>query len=137
MAHILLIDDDAGLVDANKLVLEAKGYEVSVAFTGDEAWKLLEKRQPDLMVMDVMMEEFTSGFTLAEDVHIKFPNIPILMLTGVQEHMRSDWKFDKDKDANWLPVCRFLAKPIAPTKLADEIEATLKADKENKARRPS
>ena len=52
MAHILLIDDDAGLVDANKLVLEAKGYEVSVAFTGDEAWKLLEKRQPDLMVMD-------------------------------------------------------------------------------------
>ena len=81
MAHILLIDDDAGLVDANKLVLESKGHEVSVAYTGDEAWKLLEKRLPDLLVMDVMMEEFTSGFTLAEDVHIKYPEMPVLMLT--------------------------------------------------------
>ena len=136
MAHILLIDDDAGLVDANKLVLEAKGYEVSVAFTGDEAWKQLEKRQPDLLVMDVMMEEFTSGFTLAEDVRIKYPELPILMLTGVQEHMSSDWKFDKDKDANWLPVYKFLAKPVTPTKLAEEIEATLKAAKENNNKRP-
>ena len=137
MAHILLIDDDAGLVDANKLVLEAKGYKVSVAFTGDEAWVQLEKGQPDLLVMDVMMEEFTSGFTLAEDVRIKYPQLPILMLTGVQEHMRSDWNFDKDKDANWLPVRKFLTKPITPTKLAEEIEVILKADKENKARRPS
>jgi len=137
MAHILLIDDDAGLVDANKLVLEAKGYKVSVAFTGDEAWAQLEKGQPDLLVMDVMMEEFTSGFTLAEDVRIKYPQLPILMLTGVQEHMRSDWNFDKDKDANWLPVRKFLTKPITPTKLAEEIEVILKADKENKARRPS
>lgn len=136
MAHILLIDDDAGLVDANKLVLKAKGHEVSVAYTGDEAWKLLEKRQPDLLVMDVMMEEFTSGFTLAEDMHIKYPDMPVLMLTGVQEHMSSEWKFDKNKDANWLPVCKFLAKPITPTKLAEEIEAALQAAKENKARKP-
>ncbi len=137
MAHILLIDDDAGLVDANKLVLEAKGHEVSVAYTGDDAWKLLEKRRPDLLVMDVMMEEFTSGFELARDVSIKFPDMPVLMLTGVQEHMRSDWKFDEDKDADWLPVRKFLAKPIPPTKLAEEIEAALKAAKEKKGKRPS
>ncbi|HNW44326.1 MAG TPA: response regulator [Elusimicrobiales bacterium] len=136
MAHILLIDDDVALIDANKLVLTAKGHEVAVAYTGDEAWQALEKRLPDLVVMDVMMEEFTSGFTLAEDVHIKHPDLPVLMLTGVQEHMSSDWKFDKDKDANWLPVCKFLAKPITPTKLSEEIDAALKAAAENKARRP-
>lgn len=136
MAHILLIDDDASLVDANKLVLKAKGHEVSVAYTGDDAWKLLEKRRPDILVMDVMMEEFTSGFTLAEDVNIKYPDMPILMLTGVQEHMSSEWKFDKQKDANWLPVTKFLAKPITPTKLAEEIDAALKAAKEKKTSRP-
>ena len=137
MAHILLIDDDAGLVDANKLVLEAKGHEVSVAYNSDEAWQSLEKRLPDLLVMDVMMEEFTAGFALAEDVHIKYPDMPVLLLTGVQEHMSSDWKFDKDKDANWLPVCKFLAKPVTPTKLAEEIEAALDAAKKNKAKRSS
>jgi len=137
MAHILLIDDDAGLIDANRLVLKAKGHEVSVAYTGDEAWKLLETKRPDLLVMDVMMEEFTAGFTLAEDVHIKYPDMPVLMLTGVQEHMSSEWKFDKQKDANWLPVCKFLSKPISPTKLAEEIDAALKAAKENKNKRPS
>lgn len=127
MAHILLIDDDANLVDANKLVLEARGHEVSVAYTGDEAWKLLEERRPDILVMDVMMEEFTSGFTLAEDVSIKYPGMPILMLTGVQQHLSSDWKFDKHKDANWLPVSKFLAKPVNPTKLAEEIVVALEA----------
>ena len=126
MAHVLLIDDDRDLVDANKIALESGGHRVSVANTGQEAWNFLQEASPDIVVLNVMMEEFTSGFDLAHDMGIKYPQMPIIMLTGVREHMHGDWRYSSEKDQKWLPIRRFLEKPVLPSRLCEEIASTLK-----------
>ncbi|MGC4120125.1 MAG: response regulator [Myxococcales bacterium] len=126
MPHVLLIDDDQDLVAGNKLALEKKGFKVSVAYNGVEGYKALETTSPDVVVLDCMMEEFTSGFEVAHDMSIKYPNLPIIMVTGVHEHMSSDWKFGPG-DKDWLPIHKWLEKPLPPAKLIENIEELLKA----------
>lgn len=125
MPHVLLIDDDQDLVAGNKVALEKRGFKVSAAYTGNEGWQVLEKARPDLVVLDCMMEEFTSGFELAQDIAAKYPKLPVLMLTGVHDQMSSDWSFSQ-ADAKWLPIHKWLEKPVPPGRLIEEIEALLK-----------
>jgi CheY-like chemotaxis protein len=122
VAHVLLIDDDADLIEANRTVLEAHGHAVSSALSAEEGWGVLNgTRPPDVIVLDVMMEEFDSGFALANDISIKFPKLPILMLTAVHDYMSDAWRFSRDQDGEWLPVHRFLEKPVSPSQLLEAI----------------
>lgn len=126
MAHILLIDDDADLVSANCIYLESRGYKVTTAFSGDEGWKALEREVPDLLVLDCMMEEFNTGFQLAQDINFRYPTLPLILLTAVCAEMNKDWKFSPE-DQSWLPVHRLLEKPVSPAELEKEIVELLKA----------
>jgi len=125
MPHILLIDDDQDLVAGNRVALEARGFKVSVAYSGDEGWKALAEATPDLVVLDCMMEEFTSGFDLAHDMALKYPALPILMLTAVREHMNKAWSYGPD-DKSWLPIHKWMEKPVPPAKLVEAIDELLK-----------
>ena len=124
MSHVLLIDDDQDLVAGNRIALEKRGFKVSVAYSGDEGWKALEKGAPDLVVLDCMMEQFTSGFDLAHDMSIKHPKLPILMLTSVREHMNKAWQYGPD-DKSWLPIHKWMEKPVPPAKLIEAIDELL------------
>jgi CheY-like chemotaxis protein len=123
--RVLLVDDDADFNEANRTVLEASGFEVSVATTADEAWKSLHQAVPDVIVLDVMMEEFDAGFRLAHDIDIRFPKVPVLLLTAVHDYMSDKWQFSREQDAGWLPVRKFLEKPVAPGRLVEEIREAL------------
>lgn len=125
MTHVMLVDDDADLVEANRLYLQSQGCQISCAYSGKDGWELLQKTTPDILVIDCMMEEFTTGFELAWDISIKYPQMPMIMLTGVHEHMSNSWNFGPD-DKNWLPIHRFLEKPVAPETLWTEIRSLLK-----------
>jgi DNA-binding NtrC family response regulator len=122
VAHVLLVDDDADIIEIYRTVLEARGHTVSAAFSAQQGWDALEKSTPDVLVLDVMMEEFDSGFRLAHDVAIKYPQLPILLLTAVHDFMSEQWSF-KDKD--WLPVVRFLEKPVTPDQMLAAIDDVL------------
>ena len=123
MVHVLLVDDDADLVAANRTFLEAYGHRVSTALSGQEAWDRLASVAPDVLVLDCMMEEFTSGFELAQDLARVYPRLPIIMLSAVGEQMSRAWKFSPQGDGHWLPVSRFLEKPVKPEDLDREIRA--------------
>ena len=126
MAKVFLVDDDVDLNEMNKVVLEAKGHDVQVAFSAEEALKALETATPDIAVLDVMMEDDTAGFTLARALHEKFPTLPLLMLTGVREAKDITFKFEPDE--TWLPVAEFVEKPVTPDVLADKIATLLAKD---------
>jgi CheY-like chemotaxis protein len=124
---VLLVDDDVDLLDINRITLEAEGFEVLTAENGDEAMRLATTTHVDVAVLDVMMTTPTEGFHLAramrEDERTK--GIPLLMLTSVNaenEAQGTTLRFtDRDRDARWLPVDRFVDKPVKPEELVSMV----------------
>ena len=123
MAKVLVVDDDVDLVEMNKAVLETRGHTVLCAYTADEARKALKRETPDVVVLDVMMESLDAGFDLAREINRAHPKMPILMLSGIEKQTGLGFKGAEDDE--WLPVFKFIDKPLAPDALADKIEDVL------------
>lgn len=120
---ILLVDDDIDLIAMNKTVLEKNGYTVIEAYNGKEGIEMAKKELPDLIVLDVMMSTSSEGFDTARALRNQeeTKNIPLLMLTSVNETV----PFKYEPDETYLPVDRFLEKPLTPDKLIAEIESMI------------
>ncbi len=127
MAKILIIDDDPDIVEAMKVVLESKHYQVRIAKTGEEGLGGVKRDKPDLVILDVMMETADKGFDVARELKWdpKYKDIPILMLTAIKEKTGLD--FGKEAgDEHWLPVDDYCDKPLHPDELLSKVEALLK-----------
>lgn len=81
---ILVVDDEAGLRELAQIILTRKGYIVFVAENADEALKLLEKEDVDLLLSDVIMPGM-DGYMLANLVQQRFPQIKIQMVSGFSD----------------------------------------------------
>ncbi|MFP4355491.1 MAG: response regulator [Phycisphaerae bacterium] len=122
MADILLVDDDVDLVLVYQIALSQRGHTIRTACSAAEAQDLLAD-QPDLLVTDLMMETKTAGLDLARKAHEMYPEMQILMVSGILEQTGEPMRFADDEPV--LPVVTFVDKPIAPAKLADTVEAML------------
>jgi len=126
---ILLVDDDPDLVEAMRLVLEGNGYDCIHASNGTRALEAIPKEKPDLMVLDVMMDDLTEGFHVAYKIRKPEPGLeafqkmPIIMLTAIGQ--RTGMKFDIAADSDYLPVEEFLEKPVQPKELLAKIQDLL------------
>jgi two-component system, OmpR family, response regulator len=125
MAHILLVDDDQDLIEINQTILVQRGHQVTAAYSAAEAWKLFQENPPELAVLDVMMEDKTSGFGLARRMHERMPQLPMIMLTGIRKALKLGYSIEPDE--TWLPVSKVMEKPVNPRVLADEVEKLLAA----------
>jgi DNA-binding response OmpR family regulator len=123
MAQILLVDDDQDLIEMNRTVFTQRGHNVAVAYSATEAKKYAQSNPPELAVLDVMMEDNTAGFELARELHELYPKMPMIMLTGISKEMRLGYTFQPDE--TWLPVSKFMEKPVNPRVLADEADKLL------------
>ena len=124
-AKILLVDDDEALVGAFRTVLESAGYEVSSAASAKEALAKARKLPPDLAVLDVMMETTGAGVGLAQQFRTdrKLAGVKLLMVTSVSERTGMDLGSAAGDD--FLPVDKFLEKPVDPARLLAEVRALL------------
>ena len=124
---VLLVDDDVDLLDINRITLEAEGFTVLTAENGDEAMRIATSTRVDVAVLDVMMTTPTEGFLLARAMRQddRTKHIPLLMLTSVNaeyEAQGSSFRFtDRDRDPQWLPVDRFVDKPVKPEDLVSMV----------------
>ncbi|MBI2954454.1 MAG: response regulator [Chloroflexi bacterium] len=131
--RILVVDDDADLVDSLRLVLEASSYEVSSAGSSEDAMLRVERARPDLILLDIMMPEGTEGFhfvwNLRSHRKAELREIPIIVLTSI--HRTTTLRFnpvqgDADyRPGEFLPVQAFLDKPVAPGKLLEHVSDVL------------
>jgi DNA-binding response OmpR family regulator len=83
MAYILAVDDDPEVLGTLGRVLEREGYEVTLASSGAQALGTLEKRKPDMAILDIIMPEM-DGITLCRQLRrdARFTALPILFLTA-------------------------------------------------------
>ena len=127
MAYLMIIDDDEDFASAAAKVLQNAGHEVDVQYVPEEALVSVERRRPDLVLLDVMFpEDSSAGFKLARDERLK--GMPILMLTAVNAKFPLGFS-SKDIDDTWLPVADFLEKPLDFDMLCAKVTSLLaKAD---------
>jgi two-component system alkaline phosphatase synthesis response regulator PhoP len=127
-ADILIIDDDKDLVNSIEIILQTKNYQVRSAFDGKEGYGKIEKKIPDLILLDVMMATDTEGFDLAYKLkeNPKYRDIPIIMITSFTQKMAEQGpeSFQHILGEAW-PVSSFLEKPVDPEVLLSMVEKVL------------
>lgn len=123
---ILVVDDDIDVLESRRIVLEHNNYDVETAANIKVAREVLGKNKIDLILLDVMMEKDTDGFNFAQEIKAndQFKHIPIIMATAVNQ--RTKFKFDIETDGDFLPVEKFMEKPIDPDDLIVAIRGLLK-----------
>lgn len=121
MPKILIVDDDPDMVEAGRIVLEREGYTVESASNMVDGLRTLEENHPDLLILDVMMEEADDGLILARQIRRRGHNLPVLMLTSVNRVMG----LNIDKHLEIVPVDEFVEKPVDPATLLEKVRALL------------
>lgn len=120
MAKIAIIDDDPDIIDASTIVLKSKGYEIVTATNPDDGYKIVKDNMPDLIILDVMMNEPDDGFFLAQKFRKEKIDTPILMYTSVSKTIGMDFGINE-----LVPVDDFVEKPISPEELIQKVERLL------------
>lgn len=123
MARILIVDDDPDVVEMCSMVLQKDGHDVRSAYDRTEGMKALEAEHPDLLILDVIMEQPDDGISMAQDIRRQGLKIPILMLTSMSKVTGLDY----GKDEDMVPVNEFVEKPVKAETLLAKVQALLGA----------
>jgi len=115
--RILVVDDEANIVDLVTLYLERDGYRVDSAFDGATALEMIRDDEPSLVVLDIMLPKM-DGFEVCRQVRAT-SEVPIIMLTARDE--------DIDKIVGLeLGADDYLTKPFNPRELVARVKAILR-----------
>jgi len=109
---IVIIDDNQDYLFTMKTFLTRNGFEVLTAPDGKRGLDLINSEQPDLILLDVMMEALYSGFEVCKQIR-KNPSlsaIPIIGISGMKEELGIN--FNKYHDAEYFSPDAFFDKPV-------------------------
>ncbi len=118
--RILLVDDDAEIIESLRLALESKGYKIFVARDGNQGLALAERESPDLIILDMMMPK-RSGFLVLERLRRQQSGPPrVIMITANEGSRHKAY-------AEMLGVDDYIRKPFAMDRLIDSVDRLLTA----------
>jgi CheY-like chemotaxis protein len=130
---ILVVDDDEDFLFTVRTILSKKPeYQIFEARSGRECLEQLTKVEPNLILLDVIMETDIDGFNVAQQIkstdpkspYYKYRDVPIIFLTSVEQ--KSKIKFADKIGTPLMPSDDFITKPIKPADLLQRIEDVLK-----------
>lgn len=117
MKKVLLVDDDASIIEMNKLYFEKEGYSVAICMQGDKAISTFNVCDPDLIILDLMLPGM-DGVDVCREIR-KFSDVPIIMLTAKTD------TFDKVIGLE-LGADDYVSKPFEPKELLARAKAVLR-----------
>ena len=113
--RILLVDDDAEIVESLRLALEANGYTVLVARDGNQGLALSERENPDLVILDMMMPK-RSGFLVLEKMRrTRETPMRVIMITANEGSRHKAY-------AEMLGVDDYIRKPFPMDRLIESVQ---------------
>lgn len=102
--HILVLDDDAIICRFMERLLSIMGYHVTCVRCGGDALSVLEDQPVDVLISDITMPDM-SGLEVADLVHHRWPDLPIVLCTGHEDAM-------DPADARRLGIKACMIKPM-------------------------
>ena len=119
---ILLVDDDPDFVEAVRVIVENGGYDVEVAYDGQEGLEAVAERTPDLIVLDVMMPVMNGHEACAKlKGNEETADIPIILLTAVADRVTTSTYTHRDMLESEAED--YMPKPVEPAELLDRIKS--------------
>jgi DNA-binding response OmpR family regulator len=121
MARVLVVDDDPDITFALSLYLKKERHDVRTAASREEAMDAITAFAPELLILDVMMEQPDDGIAMAQDLRRMGHTLPIIMLTSVGQVTGMSYGSDDDL----VPVDVFFEKPVSPDELLKTVAGLL------------
>jgi CheY-like chemotaxis protein len=124
MARILVVDDDPDFVEITRTILEANGYQVATAASGEKALLAMHKDVPDLVLLDVMMSSVLDGLNLshAMSADSTLSKVPVIMISSIAESPEAGM-FPTDE---YIPIDAWITKPVQPGDLLKKVAQFIK-----------
>jgi CheY-like chemotaxis protein len=126
---ILIIDDDKDYCRSVQVLLEDEGFEVYCAMTGAEGLEKAVSSKPDLIILDIMMEDMWAGYEVSQS--IKFRNgyedvrrVPIVMVSSIQQPPTE--RFLRSVDSRMVTPDVYLTKPLDVRGFMETVRSLLK-----------
>ena len=117
MAKLLIVDDESDIREFARNFFKKRKIEVLVASGGRQALDLIAKENPDLILLDIRMEEIT-GIEVLRELRKTNPSIKVIMVSGVEDE-------ETVKEANALGVIGYIHKPFILEELEKIVMAQL------------
>ncbi len=117
---ILVLDDDPDILESLRVILEANGYAVASASSAEEGLRVYKSAKPDLLFVDLMMEEIDAGMTFVKEVRALNNAAPIYVLSSVGDNLSMMTDFSA------LGLTGVLQKPIKSELLLKLLKSKLK-----------
>lgn len=117
MAKIFVIDDERHIAEIIQFNLEKEGHIVEIGGNGAEALEMIDKEQPDLMILDIMMP-LVDGFQVLKEVRLKY-KFPVIMLTAKEEEVDKVLGLELGADD-------YVVKPFSVRELVARVNANLR-----------
>jgi len=114
---ILIVDDEKNIVDILKFNLNKEGFDTIEAYDGRQALEMVERENPDLILLDIMLPEY-DGFTVCKRIR-QTMNTPIIMLTAREEEVDKVLGLELGADD-------YITKPFSPRELMARVKANLR-----------
>ena len=124
--RILIVDDEADILELVKTVLESKGYQVLTAHNGDEAILKTKNEMPDLILLDIVMPG-KSGLEICKNLKHKkkTQHIPIIMFTVLGREIDKKLTSDAGADGHFI-------KPFEPDELSNNVNEIIFANRQSR-----
>jgi DNA-binding response OmpR family regulator len=116
---ILCVDDDPDFLDSLRIIIESSHYAVVTASSAGEALMRYTECRPDLVMVDLMMEEVDSGVSFVKEIRALGPTPPVYMLSSVGDGLTLS------TDYSALGLAGVLQKPINPQALLATLRTKL------------
>ncbi|MGQ9696925.1 MAG: response regulator transcription factor [Armatimonadota bacterium] len=128
-AKVLVVDDDPDFVEVARMALQAEGFEVLVADDSRDGVAKARNEEPDVVILDLMMERLDSGFAVARELRSNHHTVSskILMVTGITQKVGFDLTPENQKELEDLKVDAYLNKPISPAELVRKVRELAEA----------
>lgn len=117
MKKVLLVDDDAGIIEVLKLYFEKEGFAVSVCMQGDKALASFNVANPDIVILDLMLPGM-DGNDICRELR-KISDVPVIMLTAKTETIDKVVGLEMGADD-------YVAKPFEPKELLARVKAVMR-----------